>query len=30
MRTFLKWFLPVLLLAMLLTLAGCDKNTPAE
>ena len=30
MRTFLKWFLPVLLLAMLLTLAGCDKNTPAD
>ena len=30
MRTFLKWFLPVLLLALLLTLAGCDKNTPAD
>ena len=28
MRTFLKWALPVLLLALLLTFAACDKTPP--
>ena len=30
MRTFLKWAIPALLLALLLTLAGCDRSTPAD
>ena len=28
MRTFLKWALPVLLLALLLTFAACNKTPP--